>query len=56
MKVSATEQCEHPLLKNVDCVSESSPQLCPNSWQYLDNYSTWKMDTQIEAKCGKPTP
>lgn len=40
-------------LKNEDCKTLSSPDMCPNTWQYLNENLEWKIDIELKFKCGK---
>ena len=54
IKVSDEPTCVNPILKNIECNGDPSPELCPNSWQYLGSPSyKWKYDDQIQVECDK---
>ena len=41
------------IIYNGDCKTLSSPEMCPNTWQYKDENNEWKIDTELKIECGK---
>ena len=40
-------------LYNDDCKTLSSPEMCPNTWHYIDGNFEWKIDIELKIECGK---
>ena len=40
-------------LGNMDCKTVPSPEMCPNTWLYLDENNDWKIDAELRIECGK---
>ena len=41
------------VLFNDNCKNVSSPEMCPNTWRYLNENSEWRIDTELNIECGK---
>ena len=40
------------MLYNADCSTLLSPDMCPNSWMYLDDNDEWALDIELQMQCG----
>ena len=40
-------------LLNEDCKTLSSPEMCPNTWQYIDENFELQIDIELKIECGK---
>ena len=38
---------------NGNCKTLSSPEMCPNTWHYIEENNEWKIDTELKMECGK---
>ena len=41
------------VLLNEQCKDVSSPEMCPNTWMYIDANSEWKIDSELNIGCGR---
>ena len=53
LKVSDRLDCLSMVLMNSNCQTHSSPEMCPNTWMYLDADAKWKLDGELRVECGK---
>ena len=40
------------VLYNDGCKTLLSPEMCPNTWLYVDDNYEWAIDTELQIKCG----
>ena len=52
MQVSDITHDTTGYLINQDCISASSPEMCPNTWNYFDENNEWNIDAELHVECG----
>ena len=53
LQVTPAEDDTTSAVLNKDCKNVSSPEMCPNTWMYVDENYEWKVDTELSIACGK---